>query len=378
MCASQKEMIHPFCFDSGIKVYSLEEALYYIWNNWKETDYIKDEFIDWVGDITDNEAIVHSLLDLREIMSFSDRTAAFLATTEYYSTQELLEKKSEILDWEKENAWFLPKQEGDAYLLSGELEQAKSFYKNALYYAKTPEIFNNLAIVCMEQKSYQEARDNFVQAYLLDKTNIKILLNLSQSYIALKDFEKAYIYLRKAERHKDAEADIYYLYAKICVQNKNYQGAIDYLNQAITIREDDEYYYDIAKAYVKIRKYNSAIDAIYKIKEKNTMYYLSESTVHEAYGDYPAAIIAIKEAIKIAQTSQKQELLTRLASYYRLNHDIDQSVKIINEALSFGELDVATKFEEAKIRKASGKMREYQKIMDNILNKAKEDYRINL
>ena len=374
-CLTQEEISTPYQFKSGVKVYSIEEALYYVYHNWKETDYTTDKFISWVKNILKEEDIAEKLIEAKQMDTFSDCLINFLSITEYFETMEIVAIKSEVLGWEKEYGWVRPKEEADSLLRKDQLDKAKDFYEKALDYGQTPELYNNMAITHMKKQEYEEAIGYFKRAYQLDKNNVKIILNLAEAYICNKDFLSAFKYLKKAETFEQAEGDTYYLYAKICMLDKNYLRAIEHLNEAIKIYPDNFYYYQLTNCYIKIRKYTEALETIKKVTDRSVTYYTQEAKVHAAYCDYPAAIQVLRKAVQIAKKEQLPEVLTHLASYYRLNYDIESAKVTIKKASNIAPNNTMVKLEEAKIKKADGKMRDYQKLMDNILSQVKNDYR---
>ena len=375
MCISQEEITVPFTFQkTGVNVFSIEEAMYHIFNNWRETDYLRESFLDWVKDVLNQRELADKIALLREEKSFSNRLAGFLTITEYFDPVQMANLKAQVQSWEKESAWEQLKEEADNFLGQENYYEAKSFYEQALAQSKNAALYNNLAICLTKLNKIDDAIENFKLAHKMEENNMHIHLNLAEAYILGKDFDLARRYLKSLEEKKKS-AEIYHLYARINFAEKNVLQAIEYLELAIKHKEDNIYFYELANAYIKTRRYQDALDTLNRVSYKDVRYYMNEAEAHAMYNDYPAAIKCVQKASTFDTEQSNPDIWIKLAKYHRLNYDIDKARLAITKALSLDNTNQLAQLEEAKIKKASGKMRDYQKLMDNILFQVKAKYR---
>lgn len=371
LCQTQKDVILPYTFKkSGVNVYSLEEALYYTKKNWKESDFTRVSFIDWVNLTLGLHEISQKLETITKLETYTKRLLAFLTIIPYFDQLQLVSIKTEAELWEAENSYTLLKEEAD-YYAENIPKKAISIYEKVLTQGEDANIYNNIAISYMKLKMYTEAVNNFKRAYSLNKSSIEIILNYSLALIETGQIEKAYKYIKKAESFGE-NSDVYYLYGKICYLNKNINQGIDCLNKALSISQNNDYYYLLTKIYISARRYNEALETIKQVKDKDSIYYIKLAEVCALSKDFPGAITSIETAHNNGYKNAAS--LTALASYYRQNYDLNAASSTIKTALLLENNKLAL-LEDAKIKKSQGKLRDYQKIMENILKESKENYR---
>jgi Tfp pilus assembly protein PilF len=71
------------------------------------------------------------------------------------------------------------------------------------------------------------------------------------------------------------------------------------------------------------------------------------------------------------------DLWIRLAEYYRLNYDLQKATGAITKALELSKKNPRANLENARIKKALGKIKDYQVILNSVLVGFKEKYREN-
>ncbi|MDR1559886.1 MAG: hypothetical protein LBS84_09370, partial [Clostridiales bacterium] len=115
LCVSQAENHVPYLFGmTNAKVFSLEEALFHAYHNWREAadGLFSPDFTDWVR----NELLLPEIADkLRgySSLSFSDRLISCLRVIDYFDDSEINRLLKELNAWEKRVEWEKLKDRGD-------------------------------------------------------------------------------------------------------------------------------------------------------------------------------------------------------------------------------------------------------------------------
>ncbi|MCL1996660.1 MAG: hypothetical protein FWG63_10685 [Defluviitaleaceae bacterium] len=371
---NQTPISTPYTFaKSHTKIYSLEEALFYTYANWQERDFTTPAFIAWVDTILGLSDISSKLQELNKVDSYTQKLMTFLSITPYFDSQKLAAIKAEVESWEEKSSVVLLKEEADTQVLVAP-KKATELYSRAVAQGGDAATYNNMAISYMNRNMYKEAAQAFGNAYSLDKNNLDIILNYSLALIEMGEIEQAFRYIRRAESFGES-AYVYFLYAKICHANKNIKQAVEYLNQALDMEKNCEYYYYLAKVYALDNRHADALETINKVQGKDQKYYIKLAELFALGEDYPKAIQAMEDAHR--NGTKTAATLATLASYQRQNNDLTVAQTTIEEALKLEQNKFAM-LEDAKIKKSQGKLRDYQKIMENILREAKENYRKKL
>jgi tetratricopeptide (TPR) repeat protein len=380
VCLTQHEITTPYIFKkTGVKVYSLEEALYYTYKNWQQQDFVSPAFTRWVEGILRLPDITKKLKEAIALENYSERLFAFLSITPYLDPIALATVRTEVELWQKDNISNHIKEEGDMHINESP-ELAIELYKKALDKGDNALAYNNLAISYMNMNMHTEALETFGKAYKADKENIDIMLNYSIALIDVGNIIKATTYIEKAEKLNKDNSYVHFLYGKLHYANKNANKSIESLKKAIKLEKQlgikADYHYALARAFIVTRRYNEAIETIEQIAQKDETYYLKLSETYALSEDYPRAI---REMLKVFELgAENVNTLTTLASYHRLNYDLTAAKATIEKALHLEKNNQLAIMEDAKIKKANGKLRDYQKIMENILTEAKENYRNSL
>lgn len=372
LAVNQEEIKEPYVFSDGTKVYSLEEAMYYTYKNWKEIDFFTEKFALWVEHVLKQEKILEKLKEIQNMKDYGEKIQSFLTIIPYFDPLKLAAKVSEIDMWAKENEFNINKKTADTIVFS-KPKKANEIYEKLLENKPAAEILNNLAVSYMEQSMYEEAEETFEKACAADPNNQEIILNYVKALLNTDNTPKAFRYLSKGES-LGINSEIYYLYGLLALKTKNSTQAIDYFKKALELNQKDEYYFQLGKAYSAKRKYNDALEAIAQAG-KTKEYFLNLSEVLALSKDFPKAIQVLESALEAGFVDT--DILTYLASCHRQNYDLDKAVICVNKALELEPGNKPALLEDAKIKKSQGKLRDYQKIMDNILTEAKESYRAN-
>ena len=374
MCLTGDEIKTPYVFrKSRTAIYSLEEALYYTYTNWQYTDYTSDTFLNWVDETLKLKDIANKLKKIQKETDYTSRLLKFLTIIPFFDPITLSTLKSSVEIWSENSRKIIFKEQGDT-LLDTQPQDAIVHYKNAVKEEEDAEIYNNMGIAYANDFNYTKAISSFEKAIKLEPENTLISLNLAYVLIENKNIASATHILEKVIK-KGENSYVHFLYSKVYEAQKDIQNAIDSLKKAIELKPKRKYFYGLSKLYSKSRRFTDAIDILERIENRDSDFYIALADAFASVSDFPKAITTLDEAIKLGKNDGNT--LATLANYHRQNYNLDKALAIVEKALSIENNNEMAKLEEAKIKKAQGKLRDYQKIMDNILTRAKQDWRDN-
>lgn len=361
----------PYVFSkTSVAVYSLEEALFYIYVNWQYTDFTTDKFIHWVEQTLQLETISKKLKKIRANTNFTERLLDFLSITPFFDALHLSTLKATVEMWVSENQYVLLKEQADASLRDYPNESI-DIYQKSLENQADATLYNNMGIAYANQFKYAQAVTAFEQAHQLEPHNIDILLNMAYVLIEYGDIPRAEALITSLDNHQN-NSYANFLYSKIYALAKNLPLAISSLEKALAIRPRRKYYYELSKMYSEARRYTDALDILKKIEDRDANFYFYLANAYAMSGDFPKAISTLEKSIHMGRNDSRT--LATLSNYHRQNYDFDKAIQTNEQALLMPDNHLA-QLEDAKIKKSQGKLRDYQKIMDQILVKAKQDYR---
>jgi len=110
-----------------------------------------------------------------------------------------------------------------------------------------------------------------------------------------------------------------------------------------------------------------------KVTVKDHVFLMKRADIYEACSNIPAAIKCIEKAL----LTHKDNLFlwVKLARFYRLSYDNNRAEMSVKMALDIDPENEEALLESAKIKKMSGRTREYQQILKTILHSLKTKYR---
>jgi len=138
-------------------------------------------------------------------------------------------------------------------------------------------------------------------------------------------------------------------------------------------KSDAFYYYRLAEIYVKLRFFDRALEVMDKVTDKDYVFLMKQADIYEACSNLPAAIKCIEKALVVHKNNIR--LWVRLARFYRLSYDSVKAEMSVKMALDIEPDNEEALLEHAKIKKLSGRTREYQQILKTILHGLKRKYR---
>ena len=102
LSVSQQINSVPYVFtQTGQKVFTIEEAQYYVYHNWRlvSDDFLNDGFVSWVMSLG-LSYFSSKIKDINHQPSFSIRILGFLSLTEFFDNDDLNSLKARLEKWE--------------------------------------------------------------------------------------------------------------------------------------------------------------------------------------------------------------------------------------------------------------------------------------
>ena len=377
---SQQLNTHPYTFAAtGIRVYSFEELLYHAYHYWRESadDLCSDAMVAWVVDIGHTYQATR-MKELRKNSTFSKRMVDFLQLTPYFDAAEIAALSDELKRWESRREWEQLKERGDHHLTRNHPAKAIPLYRRALLFEENVPLLNNLAVAQMRIGAKAEALRLLQRARVMEPNNPTLTLHYAEAAILSHQFDTAQEALDKATaslRNTQSVADISYLQGLLAFEQNDFTTALALFK---TAQQQDEniplYTLKIADTYLRKRQYNKALEALESYPNPDEDYYIKLAEIHTAAGNIPQTVRAIKQAL---ERSNSAALWTHLAACYRHDYDFARANEAIQRALSIDPDSEIARLENARIKKAMGRPREYQAGMKDLLRTLKNRYREN-
>lgn len=374
LCVSQQINAPPFTFKAtGIRVFSFEEAIYHVYYYWRESvdDVLSDPMLTWITDLG-LTYLAARMKELIKLDSFAERMVGFLRLIDYFDAEEITSLLAQLNKWESRREWEQLKERGDYFLTRNQPDKALPLYRRALQFDENIPLLNNLAIALMRLSANAEAMRFLARARTLEPENMSLVIHYSEAAILSGQFEKANTAIHKVATDQST-ADIPYLNGLMAFEKQDYPAALSYFETAS--QQDANvplYIYKTADTYLKMRQYENALNILQQIHHHDEAYFTKQAEVYAAYGNVPAAVRAIREALR---ANESVNLWVRLAAYYRQDYDLERANDAITRALALDAENDIARMENARIKKGLGRTREYQAELTDVLRGFKERYR---
>jgi tetratricopeptide (TPR) repeat protein len=361
---------------TGVRVYSLEEALYHCLHNWRQTteDFLSAPFIRWVEGL----GLLHiaaKISELADTKNFSMAFMSFLSLTDFLPQEDLAALHRELSVWERRHPWEKLKEQGDFWLAAENGERAYGFYAKALKHKENVALLNNAALSLMHMGDAALAADYFARALELEPKNLQLHFNHIEASILAGYYNEARELIDEAAKKAVNHPELLYLQGEIQFRQKNYLEAARLYNAALDIKYDPDYLYRLSDCYMRIRQFDKALTAIERVEEgdQDLKFLKKQAEHHATSGNLPRAIKSIEKAV-LAENS-RADLWTVKAAYHRMDYNLVRAQGSITRALTLAPDNPAALLEQARIRKAQGRTKDYQDILHKILEQFKKDYR---
>lgn len=369
--------ISPYILKNGIKVYSLEEAIYLFYKNFKEysNDFFEDTFISWVYDELLDINIADKLLKLKQQKNFYQKSMEFLTINEFYTLDEIENISLELFNWGKKGQVEVKKAKADRLFNDGMFKVAINVYKEVLNFDVTnPILYNNIGICYIRIKEYDLALRYLKKANSIDDNNKDILFNLIEILLQLGNFEEAIIFIYKIE--KDNVEKLFYYLGELDFLKRNYGQAIANFSKSYLLKTEDNIIIKIAECHIKKGDVDKLFNCLNFLDSNDVDILVKKSIIFEKINNIPMAIKCIEKANFYNRDNFR--LWTMLARYYRKEYNILKAEGAIAKAFILAPEDDTVLLEKALIKRANKKFREYKDIVFKIIQKTCKNYRKGL
>ena len=383
LCVSQQKNTVPFVFgQTGQRVFSFEEAQYYVYHNWRlvADDFLHDGFVAWLAGVG-LSFFSSKIKEVSRQPTFSSRILSFLGLTDFFDEDELEFLKSRLEQWEARQDYEKLKERADYFTMKSEPIKAIPLYRQAISLEESDFLLNNLGVAFMQTQNYSEAIICFRRACSLSPTNFDALLGLVESLIRNGSTKEARAELQKlikSSGYANIDAEISYLQGLLAWNEKRHLDCLSLLKDACKLNPDSGFFvYEVASKLAAMRQFESAINFLERAPVKDFAFYAAQADVFKASKDFPNAIKAIRKAIELFD-GKSAILHTRLASFYRQDYNLPHAESCVLKALEADPENELAKLELARIKKAQGRIRDYQAGLNDVLGGFKKRYRESL
>nr|WP_317356652.1 tetratricopeptide repeat protein [uncultured Tyzzerella sp.] len=373
----EDKKISPYKLTNGINIYSIEEAIYLFYKNFKEysTDFFEDKFINWVSNELLNIDLANKLIDIKKQQSFYQKSIDFLTLNNFYTLEELEGISLELFNWEKRGQVERKKIKGDRLFKENMFEKAIESYKDAIDFdVSNPILYNNIGICYIRLKQYDLALAYLKKAINIAPNNKDIIFNIIEILIEKEDFEYANKYINSLE--DDILYSKYYYSGELCFKQQLFEDAKSNYIKAYLFDKSYNIILKIAKCYVNLNMYDKVISCLNIIEDTNIEILIAKSDIYEKLNNIPLAIKCIEKANLYNRNNYI--LWLKLAKYYRQEYNLLKAEAAIYKAYTLAPNNEQVLFEQSLIKKAQGKFKEYQSILSKVVQKSSEEYRESL
>lgn len=369
--------ISPYRLTNGINIYSVEEAIYLFYKNFKEysTDFFDDRFINWVYKELLNVELANKLIDIKKQQSFYQKSIDFLTINNFYSSEEIENISLELFNWEKRGQVERKKIKGDRFFKENMFEKAIESYKDALDFDVSNSIlYNNIGICYIRIKRYDLALRYLKKAINLSPNNKDILFNIIELLIEKEDFDYAKKYIDNLD--DDMLYNKYYYLGELYFKQKNYDKAKSSYVKSYLFEKSNGIVLKIASCYVNLNLYDKVVKCLEIVEDNDVDILITKGDIYEKINNIPMAIKCIEKANFYNRNNYL--LWLKLAKYYRQDYNLLKAEGAIYKASTLCPNNEQVLFEQSLIKKAQGKFKEYQSILSKVVQKSSEDYRESL
>ncbi|GHU53126.1 hypothetical protein AGMMS49975_10410 [Clostridia bacterium] len=386
LAQNQKEQPVPYTFRAtNISVYTFEEVLYHSYTHFKDSadDITTEEFLAWATAIGLGYIAARIRDEIVPLESFTEKLTGFLTLIEYFDDDEIEELREKLTYWENRREWERLKERADLAAGSSPA-RAYALYKRALLHGENADILNNMGVCLMQMRKFDEAYTCLAKSYqLCDRHSSRagvIVFSLAEAAIYSRNFDAAQEILDRLQKAKNPQTDkIFYLYGELNLALGDTKTPVKYFEQAFDERPQPLYAYRLADAYLSLRMFDKALrsldnlSAVFSEIKRDSSFLRKQAEVNAKAQNLPTAIRLIEKAVVFDKNNI--ELWVDLAMYYRVNYDVVKAQSAVAAALALDDTDERALLENARIKKALGRTRDYQEGIKTVLLSLKKRYR---
>ena len=135
---------------------------------------------------------------------------------------------------------LLSERLGNAYMLIGEFSDAVDYYKEALTFKETPEIYYHLGLVYVQQSELTKAVEPLEKAKTLDPSLSGAYFLLSEVYEQQNNVEKALEEIEEGISQNELNIDFYFKAAELSTKLNDLEKTSNYYEEAIAVAPDND------------------------------------------------------------------------------------------------------------------------------------------
>ncbi|MDR1000934.1 MAG: hypothetical protein LBL96_09095 [Clostridiales bacterium] len=369
LCVNADGCDKPYEFHAtGARVFSIEEASFHVWQNWRETfDDIKGKhFAAWTGDALRMFDVAKRLRE-HALASVSSAVTSFLRDAGVLTSEEIDLVMADIIAWEKRENWERLKERGDYFMIKKSPSRALGFYRQALNEERSAVLLNNTAVALMNLGDFVHAKDLLAEARELDKMNGDITVHFAEACVHCGDFETASNLLGNARSTSKASL----VRASLFESQEKYDQAEFYYKEAAKDNTEATSL-KLVDFYIRRAIYDKAESALERVN--------SLAAADERRADILCAQGKQQEAAQLIESALRNNagnaaLWQKLAEVDLRANAYNQAFESANRALSIEPANLSARLLLIKARHAMSRSRDYLKELQTLIASLKSDYR---
>lgn len=256
---------------------------------------------------------------------------------------------------------FSPKDQG-IYTMAGKIQFILGKYMESIDYLNTatslkkrdhdPYQYKARSLMALEK--YERALEVIDTALIIDRNNYYDNYLKGQILEKLRDYSQAEVYYRKATNNKDRFVDPYLALARLKLEQKLMDEAIEFCNTTLSLDDrNTEAHYIRSHVYVEMLDFPSAINDISKniiIDPENSRWYMVRGEYYQKFNQHQYAINDFNKLIQLAP-DDPDAYFKRARSFEEIL-DYASAIKDYEKIASLSEYDVKARqlLDEARKR----------------------------
>lgn len=359
----------PFEFSTNIKVYSIEELVYHAKKYPAQTKYDiehNNSFGGWLHNIVDDEYIENSNNLMYSILDYNGYTSK----NEMLEINEILENARGIDEVQQ------IKSDAKNLLKNKKYKKAYDKYRAIVNIVKDVEVYNNLAVSCINLSLYSDAVEYLEKSLkLCDEEQKKdVYINIINLYLYREMYSEAEKYINECN---DEDSELLLCKAQLYSNTGKIAESIPLYEKSINILPIEKSINKYVKVMINAKKYDDAIKYINGLNIKDYIKKINLAKIEEGNENIPEAI-KILESIEYDKLKSEQKIYvcTFLSKLYSKNTEHTKSIEYVKKAQNIknSNNNIGLLVQIANINNIQGNREVYEHTLDKILGIYKQKY----